>query len=142
MLRCGDIRSVSLFLSILESLSLISHHSSSYSWKKDSTNISNTQTGQTSPPLEVAKANETILLKNAEKAYRGAKNLALASGEEDLAREGKVKELIARVFWDREKVTEFIQEMNVPENLAVLFEGGGERLVFEGQVNRATGMKI
>ena len=46
------------------------------------------------------------------------------------------------MFWDREKVTEFIQEMNVPENLAVLFEAGGERLVFERQVNRATGMKI
>jgi hypothetical protein len=68
--------------------------------------------------------------------------LAIASGEEDLAREGKVKELIARVFWDREKVKEFIREMNVPENLAVLFEAGGERLVFEGQVNKATGMEI
>jgi hypothetical protein len=46
------------------------------------------------------------------------------------------------VFWDREKVKEFIAEMNVPENLAVLFDAGGERLVFEAQVNKATGMDI
>jgi hypothetical protein len=32
--------------------------------------------------------------------------------------------------------------MNVPENLAVLFEAGRESLVFEAQVNKATGMEI
>jgi hypothetical protein len=79
------------------------------------------------------------LLKNAEKAYRGAKNLALASGEVDLAREGKVKELIARVLWDREKAGEFIEEMKDREQLPVLMDAMGERLVFEVQVDKATG---
>ena len=55
------------------------------------------QLGTGEAPLEIAKKSQTVLVKNAEKFYRGAKKLA-AADEVELVMEAGVKEGLAKAF--------------------------------------------